>query len=421
MILSSLVLRPFRDLFLGDRPGFGLFRFLVLVVTPVSILLADYRWEILGPFAALVQQLTVFYYLALLSAFAAGVGYLRDIHDLDTDRMPVHHLASSFFGLFVPKINVSNGLHDALGKDMVERIGGPARLDIEPGYAVLTETLTAPAHIYGPGKKQRLSRHERVNEFINLHEQEGMIPDVTAITRDGIAVTVENIRFLYRLWDSQWASDAPGRDTVLNPYPFSVEAIHDFVYKRTISVDEQGRQKPFSWGGVMNGRIGGIVKDYIAEHRLEDVIASREHEPDNSRKKIWKKAFEPDFKKSLRAMGTILRWWDPGEFRSLKTVEKQFLSNWSVDIKSNILLNQAQGEAQKQAYEELGRAEAEADLLMSIIHSLDGINLAPTKPQTLQNLILMRTAQVIRALNTPAKEVQPGKPKESAQDKKSQT
>jgi hypothetical protein len=59
---------------------------------------------------------------------------------------------------------------------------------------------------------------------------------------------------------------------------------------------------------------------------------------------------------------------------------------------------------EKQAYEELGRAEAEAELLMSIIHALDGIQFASDKTQTLQNLILMRTAQVIKALNTPAEE-----------------
>jgi hypothetical protein len=39
---------------------------------------------------------------------------------------------------------------------------------------------------------------------------------------------------------------------------------------------------------------------------------------------------------------------------------------------------------------------------MSIIHAMDGVQLGPDKVQTLQNLILLRTAQVIKALNTPA-------------------
>ena len=103
-------------------------------------------------------------------------------------------------------------------------------------------------------------------------------------------------------------------------------------------------------------------------------------------------------------MGTILRWWDPGEFRSLEQIEGQFLSNWSVDITSNIQINKEYGNAQRLAYEELGRSEAEAELLMSIIHSLEGISLNDDKSQTLQNLILIRTAQVIRALNVSTQE-----------------
>jgi hypothetical protein len=418
MSITSLILRQIREVLLGDRFRFGFLRFILLLVIPSLLSLADPRWRLFGAFSLLVQRLTLVYLLGWLSAFAAGVAYIRDIYELDSDRMAFHHLVSSFFGIGIPKINVSNRLQDAFGKEMIEKIGGPARLDIESGYAVLTETLTAPAHIYGPGGKQHLSRQERVYEFIDLHEHDGTIPEVTATTRDGISVTVENIKFIYRLWDSQWASDPPNHDTVLNPYPFSVDAIHNYVYKRTVSVDERGHQNRFSWDGLMRGRVGGIIKDYITEHRLDDVIASREHDQDNSRKTIWKKAFESDFKKGSRSMGTILRWWDPGEFRSLKTIEKQFLSNWSVDIQGYIQVNQAQGDAQKQAYEELGRAEAEAELLMSIVHSLDGINLVPNKPQTLQNLILMRTAQVIHALNTPAKEVQPRKSTEVDLNKK---
>lgn len=417
MLIYNLIFRPVRQLLLGDRFLPGLLRFVFLVELPLLLLVLDLRWGWLGPFSILYRRLITVYFLGILSALAAGIAYLKDIYESDSDRMPFHHLVSSFFGIGIPRITVSNRLQETFGTDMVEKIGGPARLDIESGYAVLTETLTGPAHIYGPGKKQHISRQERVYEFIDLHEHEGMIPEVTAVTRDGISVTVENIRFLYRLWDRQWESDTSERETVLNPYPFSVEAIHNYVYRRTVSVDAQGHQNRFSWDGTMRGRVGSIIKDYISNHRLDDVIASREHDPENSRRTIWKKAFEDDFKKGLHSMGTLLRWWDPGEFKSLKSIEKQFLSNWSVDIQGHIQVNQAQGDAQKQAYEELGRAEAEAELLMSIIHSLDGINLAPNKPQTLQNLILMRTAQVIRALNTPAKETQSKGSTETEQDK----
>jgi hypothetical protein len=259
-----------------------------------------------------------------------------------------------------------------------------------------------------------------VQEFIELHEQEGKVGDVTAITRDGIEVTVENIRFLYRLWDRQWESETTRPTRAVNPYPFSKDAIFDFVYRRTVGVDDMGNQKPFSWRDAVKGRLQGIIRDYIGDHKLDDVIASREHrEQEHPRVVIRRKAYDPDFKKGMRSMGTVLRWWDPGEFKSMKNIEDQFLSNWSVDIENRIHLNEVHGKAQKEAYEELGRAEAEAELLMSIINSLEGIKLASDKPHTLQNLILMRTAQVIRALNTPPHD---GHSKDSDDpDKKKQT
>ena len=399
----------------GDRPLFGFVRFLLLVVFPIVLVIGDLLLSILGTFSTLFQRLTLLYFLGLLSAFSAGVAYIRDIYELESEHLPLWHLVSSFLGLFVPRIKVSSRLQNASGTEMVESIGGPAYLNIASGYAVLTETLSSPANIYGPGKKF-ISRQERIHEFVDLHEQEGRVEKAKATTRDGIEVTVEKIRFNFRLWDDQWDTNPASGAKTLNPYPFSKHAIHNYVYNRTVAIDEHGNPKPFSWMGAVGGRVQGIIKDYISEHRLDDVIASREHTQENPRLIIRNKAYEPGFKNSLRSMGTRLRWWDPGEFKSLENIENQFLSNWSVDLKNNIELNHAFGDAQKLAYEELGRAEAEAELLMSIIHSLDGIKFASNKPQTLQNLILMRTAQVIRALNTPAPEKSPRDPERNKQD-----
>ena len=399
MTSSAYFTKQVRNILLGDRKIHGLFRFTILVLLPWVPLLIELKWKILGPYLNYYWQLLVIYYLGLLSAIAGAVAYIKDIYGLDSDRMPFRHFVSSFFGVLIPKIQISNKMQDSDWKEMIETIGGPAILDIKPGYAVLTETLTSPANIYGQGSGHFISRQERIHELVDLHEQEGAVREVKATTRDGIAVIVENLKYNYSLWDSQWETNPVTQFDVLNPFPFSTEAIHNLVYNRTVAVDDQGNPKKFEWMGAVGGKVQGILKDYISERRLDDVIATHEHLKENPRKEIQDKAYQPDFKKNLRLIGTVLRWWDPGEFKSLATIEGQFLSNWSVDIKSNIQINQAYGEAQKQAYAELGRAEAEAELLMSIIHSLQGIRFGDNNTQTLQNLILMRTAQVIRALS----------------------
>jgi hypothetical protein len=383
---------------LGDEKGYGWLRLAFLVVIPVLLPILILKVTVLRPFLGDYFQLLVIFFLGLLSAMAAAVAYIQDIYGLDSDRMSFRHFISSFFGLGVPKIHITNRMHESDWKEMVELIGGPAILNIDPGYAVLTETLTSPANLYGQGG-HFISRQERIQAIIDLQEQEGMAREVKATTRDGITVIVENLKYNYRLWDPVWEADPAAQADMLNPYPFSMDAVRDFVYSRTVVVDDQGRPKNFDWRGAVGGSVKGIIKDYISERRLDDVIATHEHLNKNPRQEIRDKAYLPDFQKGLRGMGTVLRWWDPGEFKSLEPIEGQFVSNWSVDITSNIQINEAYGHAQKQAYEALGRAEAEAELLMSIIHSLDGIRFGDDKTQTLQNLILIRTAQVIRALN----------------------
>lgn len=402
MTLTELVIRQIGKFFLDDKPIWGKLRLLAWVLMPLLFLIADIGWGIFGRFSNFFQTVIILYLLSLVSAFAASVSYIRDIYGMETDRIPFRHFITCLFGVFVPKIEVTNKIHDSDWKEMLEKIGGPAFLNINTGYAVITETLTAPAHIYGPGGRQFVSWQERVQDVIDLHEQEGGPSNLSATSRDGIEVKVENLRFNFRIWDHQWESQGNKASDSLNPFPYSKDAIHNFIYNRTVQIDKAGRQKPFSWFDVVGGRVKGIVRGYINEHLLDDVIATREHaENKNPRKTIRDLAYGSDFRQKMRSIGTILRWWDPGEFTSQDDIELQFLSNWGVELDNNIKRNQAYGNAQKKAFEELGRAEAEAELLMSILRSLDGIKFSSDKTQSLQNLILMRTAQVIRALNTP--------------------
>ena len=135
---------------------------------------------------------------------------------------------------------------------MVEKIGGPAYLDIGPGSAVLTETLSGPANVFGQGKKYFMPNHERISEIVDLREQEGAISDLTATTRDGIKVKVENIKFNYRIWDSRWDSLYKDQTVPRNPYPYSKQAIHTYAYNRVVQLKEDKPQLT-SWFEAVKG------------------------------------------------------------------------------------------------------------------------------------------------------------------------
>ncbi len=402
MSINNLPNRLLNRLLLGDRKPEGFIRFLVLIITPLAVLLTNTVLTVFYGWSFAIGQIILLYFLGFISAFTTVVYYIGDIYKEEFDKIPFRYFMACFLGVFQPQIQVNGATLEPTWHGMVEKIGGPASLDIDPGFVVLTESLTAPEKVYGQGKGQFMSRYERIYEIIDLREQEGMVEKVTAITRDGIKVMVEKIKFNYRIWDSRWEGLYRDQSVNRNPYPYSKQAIFNYAYNRSVQLDAQKKLRLAQWPDVVSGRVQGLIKDYISEHKLDDVIASRDQYKKETREEIFGRAFQPGFRDGLRAVGTILKWWDPGEFRSQPDVEKQFISNWSVDIISDIKLNQAYGNAQKLAYEELGRAEAEAELLMSIIHAMDGVRMGTDKVQTLQNLILLRTAQVIKALNTPS-------------------
>lgn len=392
--------RKISGLIFGDTYWVGLFRFIVLVEIPVILFLFNAVKGIAGGFSPFLNILLLLYFFALIGASATAVYYLKDIYRYDFDKIPSRYFMICFFGMFTPKIRVNHRMEDSPWHETVEKIGGPVYMDVDPGYVVLTESLTAPEKVYGQGKKRFLSRRERIQAMVDLREQESTIPSTTCNTIDGIQVTVQQTKFSYRIWDPRW--DALYREDKLerNPYPYSSQAIRDFVYNRPVQTSLLNQPEQVSWESAVRGKVSGIIRGYISRRKLDDLIAPREQDKNEVRDEIREKGYEAGFKENLREIGTILRWWDPGEFSSELDVEKQYIANWSVKITSNIQLSKAHGDAQRMAYEELGRAEAEAELLMSIIHAMDGIQMGRDKVQTLQHLILLRTAQVIRAFNT---------------------
>lgn len=380
----------------------GWIRFFALVVFP-TLVFAKNLYDSLSANTTLgIGLLVLLYFLGTLSAFSTAVYYVKDIYNENSDKLSAQYMMASFFGLRIPHIHVNAREERSKYHRMVDVIGGPAYLEVDPGWVILTETLNTPGKLYGPGKQHYMSRYERIYEVVDLHEQEAKIPPISAFTRDRIKVIVEDAKFNYRIFDSRWEfreHDQP--NLTRKPYPYSMSAIQNYAYKRSVGINNDNHPEQQSWKAAATGRVTGIIRDYISEHKLDEIIAPRDQENKYVRDTIRKKAYEKDFKENLQSIGTILHWWDPGEFHSdEKDIEKQYISNWSIDIQSEIKINKAYGDAQKLAYEELGRAEAEAELLMSIIHALDGIKLGKDKVQTLQNLILLRTAQVIKAFGS---------------------
>ena len=101
-------------------------------------------------------------------------------------------------------------------------------------------------------------------------------------------------------------------------------------------------------------------------------------------------------REQLRKVGAELLWVDIGHFDiAVEDVDNQRVSTWQASWAGKANIERAYGEAQRAAYEELGRAEAQAEILMSILHSLSDAVLTREATNELRQVILNRTAEFV--------------------------
>jgi hypothetical protein len=299
------------------------------------------------------------------------------------------------FGLFpYPRLFIAEGKKHIRPDEinLVDAIGGPGYVIIQPGNAVLFEKLQNPAAVRSAGV-HFISRFETIKEIVSLEEQDGEIDEVTTTTKDGIEVKVKDIRFCYRLRPGRRVGGATGR-TVENPYPYSVQAVKNMVYNR--SVTEEG--VPTSWFGSLRFYVVNAITDYINVHSLDQLTAPgwTGEDPRGSIKQV---IFSNKTRSLLKNYGAEILWCDIGHFEvPEKLVAEQRLTTWQTKWAGYADRTRTEGEAQHLIAQELGRAEGQAALLTSIARALDEIGLnGETRPH-LRSIVLMRTAQILEAM-----------------------
>ena len=376
---QGLLLTRIGSLLSGDRK-WGLLRLIFLVGLGFTLIIASFFGHGLGRYL-----ITPFF--AGVLAFLAGMRYILDIYELEKLRHAFRYLFSSFLGIFYPKVKIRDGRMALLqGQvNMLEVIGGPGVVFVQPGNAVLFEGQAAPAAIYTDGT-HFAPRFERLQP-IALEDQYGELEGISAMTRDGFDVRIGRSRFRFRLLADREA------DLRKNPYPYTEGAILDMLYNRTVT--EQGLD---DWSSGVAADLRKVITAYINRNTLDHLTAPQESGAD-PRGDIKRQLFSPEIIAKLRRRGTELLSVDIGSFEiPNKQVDRQRLDTWQAKWMGDARLTRSYGEAQRLAYQEIGRAEAQAEMLISIMHSLSDLNLRSGTRQSLRDMILVRTAQLIEAM-----------------------
>lgn len=342
------------------------------------------------------------YYLLITIAFASvyylAARYIKNLHGLERMRPAFRYLNALVFGLAYPRLEIDAGqLQLTPGRrNLIAEIGGPGYLVIQPGNLVVLEDIHEGPRVCAEGLNF-ITRFERIREIINLDDQQDFIENLEYATKDGIPIRVRDVHYVYRLRTGRHSIEAERQDTN-RPYIFSHEAALNKVYARSVGVTEIT-----PWKNMIRIVVDGTITDYIRERNFNEVALPQfdgfEEKVEKTRAEIAKRLNSEGVRNRLRGYGAELLWVDIGHFEIAdKRVEEQLVEFWGSKWLGGANVRRAYGEARRTSSLEIGRAEAEASIIMSILEAVGDLN-EDTSHERVRTIILTRTAQLLDGMS----------------------
>ncbi len=368
---------------------------------------------------------------ALIGSVFLGARYIQDIYNLKSFRKVLHYLLASLFDIFYPSLVIEDGKFKLKPgeENMVEKIGGPGNVVIRPGSVALFENAHNPTNTRAEGV-HFLSRFEKVREKGSLEEQHGTIEQLAAVTKDGVRVYARDIHFRYRILPSRhllinedlnkqepppqenpeseyfrYRHALRGGRTPWVPYPYSIQAIRHMTYNRVVT-----SKGLVSWADTVRRQFDGVIKKYIRQNTLDQITAPRAFGHTDAGWELRKPRYEihhnfktTAFRKKFREVGAELLWYGIGYFEVADSrVNDQRVDTWRAAWQGDTRKKRAYSEARRLAYEEQGRAEARAEILMGIIQGLDVRGLSDKqRTSRIPELLLTQITNLLESTHRP--------------------
>jgi hypothetical protein len=379
---------------------------------------------------------------AFVVALLIGAAYLSGLHPGSDFRSSLAYLVGSLFSITSSRATIRQGNFDLEKSDpeLLRRFGGPGNVIVEPGNVLILENLDRPSRVIAEGI-HHLGRFEKIKELTTdydsdgkalptLEERHGYIKSTVAVTKDGIEVALLDIHYRYRLRMGQGFGDYVQR-RLEQPYPVSLEGVVNMAYNRTVRWNPNDKVgEPTPWHTLINIAVEGAIADFVREHKFDELLLPiiRENDRNASQASVGQAlTFEVDFgrdlinqrilsvnlRERLRNYGADLLWWDMGHL-SIRNpvVAQQLLDKWGTDWDSEAMVIRARGEAERLKWRETAQAEVQAEILLSIVQSLEAV-LPPStaraaddeatrnrRREIIRNIILVKTSQLLEAITS---------------------
>jgi hypothetical protein len=324
---------------------------------------------------------------AFIIIILASARFIQDVYALKQFRPALKYVNASMFGMSYPGLLIQEGSEQIREGEFnsIHDIGGPGYVTIQPGNAVIFRDLRSPSRV-GITNSVFLRAFETIGMIANLDDQHNHQDEIEAVTKDGIQIKLQDINYRFRIISTK-------HRTLENPYPFDLEALNKMAYNRAVTAKGQ-----LDWRSNVHNLVKSLLGDYINAHTLDFLTAPRQ-EGQDPRREMREFMLNRANTQPLQGIGADLLWIDVGHidivFPEVDAEREKF---WATEWVGDAEIKRAYGEAKSQAYREIGRAEAQAELIMSITSSISESNFSQNPKDNLQNLFLARLAQVLDAL-----------------------
>jgi hypothetical protein len=331
--------------------------------------------------------------LAVLFIIIAGGRFIQDIYALQFFRQGLIYFVSSLFGLHIPNLVIDKGKPQTSESEFnpILTIGGPGYVQIQPGNAVVFRSLreiTRTAQI----SSVYLHNFETIGHIAVLDDQHDKLirfgelrQSGFLVTRDGIRVIMGEVNFRFRIIQK---SETPR--SLENPYPFDLQALMRMAINLNVSDDGQQTVRQ-----AVRLLVGTAIRDELRNHTINELTAPHGgHQNPLS-------AISSTILENLRvwSIGVEVFMLDLGHIEIVEgDIHKTRINAWSSRWVGDVKAREAYAKGVEMAYEEYGRAQAQTELIMSIVHAMDGVDLGPNPAQNIRLLLLSRTAQVLQSL-----------------------
>lgn len=215
--------------------------------------------------------------------------------------------------------------------------GGPGRLVVRLGHAVVLEQNGRPSRVVGSGLTF-LQPFECVSMIVPLYGRGETITVEEVETKD--RAVIERLEFLV----FHRADPGPKEHQVQDG---------PMMYNRFVILNRIWDPTGSDWVGVVRSVSQAAARDLIGQHKLEDIIPMAD-----TRRAEFKQALKDAINKVTQGLGVEVRVVEIGRIKIPEATRQQMLDRWNADWESRAKIMRAQTENTIQMTEAKSRVQA---------------------------------------------------------------